>query len=85
MKPIRPSHKKNNPQWVGGPRSRKTRFMLSFKERVAPLFFALVGKAVVGCQLCGNPLAYNEAIFCGAACCADWECGKRPTLYVGTL
>lgn len=31
-----------------------------------------------GCKLCGKPLAYAGAVFCGAACCAEWEGGRRP-------
>lgn len=31
-----------------------------------------------GCKLCGKGLAYPEAAFCGAACCARWEAGERP-------
>lgn len=31
------------------------------------------------CLLCGKPLAYKGALYCGAACCARWEGGQRPT------
>jgi len=31
-----------------------------------------------GCQLCGKPACYAGALFCGAACCAQWEAGLRP-------
>jgi hypothetical protein len=31
------------------------------------------------CLLCGKPPAYKGALYCGAACCARWEGGQRPT------
>lgn len=31
-----------------------------------------------GCALCGKPLAYPGARFCGAGCTARWEAGDRP-------
>ena len=31
-----------------------------------------------GCRLCGKPLAYSGAVYCGAACCVRWEGGERP-------
>jgi hypothetical protein len=32
----------------------------------------------VSCKLCGKPLAYPGAVFCGAACSTRWEAGERP-------
>ena len=32
----------------------------------------------LGCELCRKPAAYPGARFCGAACSAQYEAGKRP-------